>query len=65
MMGGMSSGQSRQHMAFEEFAGKLQAPATLRAAQVRVQQHGVAAYMLYPRLILLRGTYPVMAIMLQ
>ncbi len=35
MMGGMSGGQSRSHMAFEEFAGKLQAPATLRATQVR------------------------------
>jgi hypothetical protein len=38
MMGGMSSGQSVQHMAFEEFASTLQAPATLRAAQVR--RHG-------------------------
>jgi hypothetical protein len=43
MMGGMSGGQSRSHMAFEEFAAKLQAPATLRAAQVGQQHHRLRA----------------------
>jgi hypothetical protein len=35
MIGGMGGGSGHQHMAFEEFAGKLQSPATLRATQVR------------------------------
>jgi hypothetical protein len=35
MIGGMGGGAGHQHIAFEEFAGKLQSPATLRATQVR------------------------------
>jgi hypothetical protein len=34
MIGGMSAGRSVRHARFEDFADKLQAPATLRAAQV-------------------------------
>jgi hypothetical protein len=34
MIGGMSAGSSVRHARFEDFADKLQAPATLRAAQV-------------------------------
>jgi predicted LPLAT superfamily acyltransferase len=34
MIGGLSAGSSVRHARFEDFADKLQAPATLRAAQV-------------------------------
>jgi hypothetical protein len=34
MIGGMSAGSSVRHARFEDFADKLQSPATLRAAQV-------------------------------
>lgn len=46
MIGGLSGGSSVRHARFEDFADKLQAPATLRAAQVIAKKavvHAVGA----------------------